>query len=352
MTEPNDMSESDSSEEVKLPMALFAVEPKSNKRLLFDMSTRKIHGVSSSVFPNATCVFENGGWFLMVQHKPPDFKEQAVFLVHQSTGGRLDLPAFGSSSNGIFVFYVDSHGAPLVVACVKTRTSFAPTVHVACPGDVCWSVYKHGVDADPPPCSASRAAQRRRQRRLLEPASIVDVALVGTQAICLDANGEILVFDVTEMTWRRRTPAVRPDSGFEQYARSLVAADGEVLLVSRPRTMENAFRFFKLDVEALEWSPLERRKLDDTSWFLSKGQSFRARDAGKRRVYTFRVEGAGACTLGLGMSLKCITNVYAYDLDDGSVEMVIPASIVTEARRWVRPCVCAAPATSHDPVVY
>jgi hypothetical protein len=62
---------------------------------------------------------------------------------------------------------------------------------------VYWSVYKHGADADPPPCSASRAAQR--QRRLLEPASIVDVALLGTQAVCLDANGDILVFDVTEM---------------------------------------------------------------------------------------------------------------------------------------------------------
>ncbi|RLM55347.1 hypothetical protein C2845_PM10G21330 [Panicum miliaceum] len=303
MTELNGMSESDSSEEVKLPMALFAVERNSNKRLLFDVTNQKIRGVSSSVFPNATCAFENGGWLLMWWR----------------------------------------------------ASSFVSTVHVACPGDVYWSVYKHGADADPPPCSAPRAAQRQRQRRLLEPVSIVDVALLGTQAVCLDANGDNLVFDVTEM---RRTPAVRPDSGFGQYARSLVAADGEVLLVSRPRTMENAFRFFKLDMEALEWSPLERRELDDTSWFLCKGQSYRARDAGKRRVYTFSgpkqcggggstAEGSAARTLGQGTSLKSmsITNVYAYDLDDGSVEMVIPASIVTEARRWVRPCVFATPAT-------
>ena len=149
---------------------------------------------------------------------------------------------------------------------------------------------------------------------------------------------------------------VRSDSGFWQYARSLVAADGEVLLVSRPRAMENAFRFFKLDMEALEWSPLERRELDDTSWFLHEGQSYRARHAGKRRVYTFggpkqcggggsTAEGYGARTLGQGPWLKSITNVYAYDLDDGSVEMVIPASIVTEASRWVRPSVFATPAT-------
>jgi hypothetical protein len=116
------------------------------------------------------------------------------------------------------------------------------------------------------------------------------------------------------VTRRRRTPAVRPDSGFGQYARSLVAADGELLLVPRPRTMENAFRFFKLDMEALEWSPLERRELDDTSWFLCKGQSYRARDAGKRRVYTFSgpkqcggggstAEGSAARTLGQGTSL-------------------------------------------------
>jgi hypothetical protein len=121
MTELNDMSESDSSEEVKLPMALFAVERNSNKRLLFDVTTQKIRGVSSSVFPNATCAFENGGWLLMVQPKPLDFKEQAVFLVHQGTSRRLDLPAFGSSSNGLFVFYVNSHGTPLVVARVQLR---------------------------------------------------------------------------------------------------------------------------------------------------------------------------------------------------------------------------------------
>ncbi|OEL15483.1 hypothetical protein BAE44_0023501 [Dichanthelium oligosanthes] len=159
-------------------MAMFAVERSSKKRLLFDVSSRNIHGVSSSVFPDATCAFENGGWLLMVRHKPPDIKEQAVFLVHPSTGRRLDLPAFSSSSQGLFVFYVSSHGAPLVVARVETL-SFVPTVHVACPGDVYWSVYKHDVvDVDPPPCgSTSRAAHR--QRRLVEPASIVDVALLG-----------------------------------------------------------------------------------------------------------------------------------------------------------------------------
>ncbi|OEL19831.1 hypothetical protein BAE44_0019150, partial [Dichanthelium oligosanthes] len=36
--------------------------------------------------------------------------------------------------------------------------------------------------------------------------------------------------------------------------------------------------------------------------------------------------------LGQGTSLKAITNVYASDLDDGSVSMVIPASIVTKVR--------------------
>ncbi|OEL15482.1 hypothetical protein BAE44_0023500 [Dichanthelium oligosanthes] len=71
----------------------------------------------------------------------------------------------------------------------------------------------------------------------------------------------------------RRTPAVRPDSGLRENARSLIAAGRELLLVSRPRAAQSAaFRFFKLDMEALEWSPLERRELDDTSWFLHKGQ--------------------------------------------------------------------------------
>lgn len=124
----------------------------------------------------------------------------------------------------------------------------------------------------------------------MEPFSIADVALVGTRAVCLDTGGEVLVFDVAEMTWRRRrTPAVRPDGGgIAQCARSLVASGGEVLLVSRPRAMGKgnaAFRFFRLDMAELEWSPMERRELDDTSWLLRKGQSFRVKDPGKRKVY-------------------------------------------------------------------
>uniref|UniRef100_K3Y2K2 Uncharacterized protein n=1 Tax=Setaria italica TaxID=4555 RepID=K3Y2K2_SETIT len=52
-----------------------------------------------------------------------------------------------------------------------------------------------------------------------------------------------------------------------------------------------------------------------------------------------------AGSLGQGTPPKAITNVYAYDLDDGSVEMVMPASIVTEAPHWVQPSVFATPAT-------
>ncbi|CAL5049710.1 unnamed protein product [Urochloa decumbens] len=343
------MNESDSSEESKLPMALFTVEHSSKKRLLFDVSSRKLRGVSSSAFPYATCAFENGGWLLILQQKPPDFKQQAVFLVHPSTARQLDLPPLSSSNDGLFVFYVNSHGAPLVVARIETL-SFVPTVHIACPGDVYWSVYsykQHDTDVDPPACT-SRAAQSGFLGKIPEPVSIADVALLGTQAVCLDANGEIIVFDITEMTWRRRMPVVSPDSGFRQYTRSLVAADGEVLLVSRPRTMENTFRFFKLDMEELEWSPLERRELDDASWFLCKGQSFRAKEAGKRRVYTF--DGPEQCgskaeasvVVGRSLGLNSVANVYAYDLDDGSVEMVIPESIVKEESHWVRPNVFAS----------
>nr|CAB3494962.1 unnamed protein product [Digitaria exilis] len=342
-------------------MAMFAVERNSKTRLLLDVSSGKIRGLSSSVFfPDATCAFENGGWLLMLQRKPPSgfFTERAagaVFLLHPGTGRRLDLPPYDSSSDDeLFVFHVDSHGTPLVATRVETL-GFVPTVHVACPGDTYWSVYEHdttdiAVVDPPPPRGESRATPRRRQRRLLDPASFVDVALLGTQAVFLDANGEVVVFDLAETAWRRRTPAVRPDSGFGQYARSLVAAGGEVLLV-----------FFKLDMEALEWSPLERRELEDTSWFLRRGQSFRAKDTGRRRVYTFSGPehcgggggsvaaeasvAAGSFSLGQGMSMKAITNVYACDLDDGSVEMVMPASIVTEAHHWVRPSVFATPAT-------
>ncbi|KAL6603535.1 hypothetical protein ACP70R_043896 [Stipagrostis hirtigluma subsp. patula] len=315
---------SNCSEEVKLPLALFAVDRNSKKRLLFDVSSRKIHGVRSSVFPDATCVFENGGWFLMMQHKPLYLQEQTVFLVHSSSGRRLDLPVIPSSDKGFFLFYVDSHGAPLVVARVE-MWSLVPTIHIACPGDVYWSVYEHDVD---PLCNS------RTMCRLLEPICIVDVALLGKEAICLDLNGQVLIFSLTEMACRR---TVSCPEGSKQDQRFLVAANGEAVLVSHSHTTENAFKFLKLDMESLEWLPMEDWELDGTSWFLCKGQSFRVKDAGKRKVYTF------SCASGHD-PLESITNVYSYDLDDGTVEMVIPASIVTEVRHWIRPCVFATPA--------
>nr|CAB3471358.1 unnamed protein product [Digitaria exilis] len=321
-------------------MAMFTMDRSSKKRLLFDVTTRTIRSVTSSVFPDATCAFENGGWLLMIQrNKPPPpvaFVEQqaAFFLIHPTTGTRLDLPPLSpSSSSGFFVFYVNSHGAPLVVAHVEA-ISLVPTVHVACPGDLFWSVYKHDVDvaAMEEETHQHQPWRRQQRRRLVEPVSIADVALVGTQAVCLDAGGEVLVFDVAEMTWRRRTPAVIPDGGgIAEYERSLVAAGGEVVLVSRPRAVGNAAasRFFRLDMAELEWAPMERRELDDTSWFLRKGQSFRAKDPGKRRVYVFGggSTAAEASVAGGSSGIKSITNVYGYDLDDGSDEMVIPASI-------------------------
>jgi hypothetical protein len=108
-------------------------------------------------------------------------------------------------------------------------------------------------------------------------------------------------------------------------------------------------------MEALEWSPLERRELEDASWFPRRGQSFRAKETGRRRVYTFSGPeqcggGGGGGSSWQGTAPKAITNVFAYDLDDGSVEMVMPASIVAEAHQWVRPSVFATPATCH--VVY
>lgn len=91
------------------------------------------------------------------------------------------------------------------------------------------------------------------------------------------------------------------------------------------------------------------------------------KEAGKRRAYTFKcpkqcgvpvdpfdqiMEGMAmgssrTCftgTSGNDGRLKSITNVFAYDLDDGTVEMVIPASLVTEVSHWVQPSLFATPA--------
>jgi hypothetical protein len=277
--------------------------------------------------------------------RPRRQQQQVAFLVHAESGRRLDLPAPPlSREKGFFVFYVGSHGTPLFAACVEF-CSAVPTIHIACPGDVYWSVYKHGAE---PPHMLPEA-----RRRLFVRTCIVDVALVKTHAICLEHSGQVLVFDITEMTWRGTVPC--PEWN-KEAAHFLVSSNGKAVLVSRLPTKENAaFRFFELDVEALEWSPMDDAELDDTSWFLRKGQSLQARDAGKRKVYTLKRSGSigshkqtsnGMRPQALGTSSgqeesKSITNIYAYDLDDGTVEMLIPASLVTEACHWVRPSMFA-----------
>jgi hypothetical protein len=99
--EAYDGNKSNCSEGVKqLPLAMFAVERNSKKRPLFDVSSSKIRGVSSYVFPDATCAFENRGWLLMIRHKPCHFQEQSAFLVHPSSGKQLNLPVFPCREQG------------------------------------------------------------------------------------------------------------------------------------------------------------------------------------------------------------------------------------------------------------
>ncbi|EAZ38192.1 hypothetical protein OsJ_22543 [Oryza sativa Japonica Group] len=306
---------------------------KCKKRLLFDVSSRKIHGVTSTVFPDAFCEFENGGWLLMAQHKPLSFQDQIVFLVHPSTGTHLDLPVLRSPNEGFFVFYVGSHGMPLVVAFIEIMSA-VPTAHIACPGDVYWSIYKHISDPE-----MSEAMYK------VQSALIVDVVLLGKQAVCVDFHGQILSFSITDMIWR--TVSSCPDWS-KQDSHFLVASNEQVVAILHPCKTGSAFKFFKLDLQAMEWSLLDDRELDNTSWFLCKGQSYHVKEEGKRRVYLFGpnkcagsiVNGTEVATFtgSLGPStLKSITNIYAYDLVDETVETVIPASIVTEVHRWILP---------------
>ncbi|XBI02746.1 hypothetical protein VPH35_131253 [Triticum aestivum] len=284
------------------------------KRLLFDVSSGNIRGITSALFPDAFVEFESCGWLLMVRHKPFHFQEQVVFLVHPSTGRRIDMPVLRSPDNG----------APLVVACIQIM-SVVPTVHVACPGDVYWCVHKHTYPST---------------------LSVMDMALVGTRAVCAEFLGQILIFDITEMTWRA---ASCPEWSI-QDAHYLVASVGKVVIVSCPRA--SAFKFLQLDMEALAWSPLDDQELEDTSWFLPQGQSIRVKEEDRNKVYTFHPRGRGnletessdGWTITSGpATLKTITNIYAYDLVAGTVETVIPASIFTEVSCWVRPSTFATP---------
>ncbi|XBH87811.1 hypothetical protein VPH35_075200 [Triticum aestivum] len=292
----------------------------SKKRLLFDVSSGNIRGISSTLFPDAFVEFENRGWLLM----------QIVFLVHPTTGRRIHLPVLHSPNKGYFVFYVDPRGAPLVVACVQIK-SVVPTVHVTCHGDVYWCVHKHTSNLHP----------SEAMRRPMDNTWILD----------RDTGHRLS----TEMTWRT---ASCPEWSIKD-AHYLVASNGEVVIVSCLRVNAgSAFKFFKMDMEALEWSPLDGQELDDTSWFLCKGQSIRVKEEGKRKVYTFNpIQCSGSVTESSHgkkattyftstsgpPSLKTITNIYAYDLVSGTVETVIPASIVTEVRRWIQPSMFATP---------
>uniref|UniRef100_A0A0D9WTT8 KIB1-4 beta-propeller domain-containing protein n=1 Tax=Leersia perrieri TaxID=77586 RepID=A0A0D9WTT8_9ORYZ len=333
----NDTEKTNCSEELMVPLALFAVELNSKKRLMFDVSSRTIRGITSTLFPDAFCEFENGGWLLMARHKPLYFKEQIVYLVHPSTGRRVDLPVLPCPNEGFFVFYVGSHGMPLVVAFIEIMT-VVPTIHIACPGDVYWSIYKHTSDPE-------RSEPMHKFKNTL----ILDVVLLGKQVVCVESHGKILAFNISEMTWR--TVSSCPDWS-EKDSHFLVVFNREVVAISHPHKTGSAFKFFKLDLEAMKWSVLGDRELDNTSWFLCKGQSYRVKEEGKRRVYLFGPNicaeslvsvkkdsnGIEVCTYIFTGSLepatsKSITNIYAYDLFDETAEMVIPASIVTEIWR-------------------
>ena len=85
----------------------FAVEHNSKKRLLFDVSSGNIRGITSALFPDAFVEFESCGWLLMVRHKPFHFQEQVVFLVPPSTGRRIDMPVLRSPDKCYFFFYAD-----------------------------------------------------------------------------------------------------------------------------------------------------------------------------------------------------------------------------------------------------
>ncbi|KAM0912569.1 hypothetical protein ACQ4PT_012726 [Festuca glaucescens] len=280
----------------------------------------------------------------MVQRKPFYFREQIDFLIHPSTCKRIDLSVLHSPNKGYFVFYVGPRGTPLVVACIQIM-SVVPTVHVMCLRDVYWCVHKH----------TSNLHLSEAMCRPIDNTLITDVALIGTWVVCAEFLGQILIFDIIEMTWRT---ASCPEWSL-QDAHYLVASIGEVVIVSCLRaTVGSAFKFFKKDMEALEWSPLDGQELDDTSWFLCKGQSIHVKEEDGRKVYTFdqrRCSGsvvessdgrkATMCitdTLG-PPTLKNITNIYAYNLVAGTVEIVIPTSIVMEVRRWVQPGIFATP---------
>uniref|UniRef100_A0A0D3GKH6 Uncharacterized protein n=1 Tax=Oryza barthii TaxID=65489 RepID=A0A0D3GKH6_9ORYZ len=307
------------SKQSKLPLALLTLECNSNKCFLFDPSTKQTRGATdmAAFFPDAaTLAFENRGWLLM----PPARENTANRLpVHAGNGRRVDLLVFRSVAGGLFVFHINSHGEPLVVACVETASDY-PTI-----------------------------LPRRR-------------------VVCADYRGRISVFDMTETAWR--TPVPSPGWNWQED-HFLVTASGEgggeeeeeeeVILVSCRRRDDRfcEFKFFKLDI-AMAPSPLEAGDLDGFSWFLCRGRSSRLREEkGGRKVYTFcpdRLWGESR-TIDLGngkkrkmapfnprgLIEKSITNVYAHNLVDGVVEELLPASIVTEARHWVHSAVFSEP---------
>uniref|UniRef100_A0A0E0LFB2 Uncharacterized protein n=1 Tax=Oryza punctata TaxID=4537 RepID=A0A0E0LFB2_ORYPU len=282
---------------VKLPLALLSLERKSQKHLLFDLSTNQTRGICSA----------NSGWFLMVQNKPPHSEEM--------TCKRVNLPVLRSAKEGFFAFYVGSHGSPLVVAFIENKLTYdlLPTIHTVCPGDIYWSVYEH----------AGYHSQLNESYRFLEDIIIVDVALVGREVICVDYYGKIMVFNITEMTWRT---AFAPEWSIADE-HFVVAMEGQVVLVScRHHPCSHPFRFLKLD----------ESELDNSTWFLQKELLLE----GKRKVYMFGSDGLTTKEVDYREkppAEKSIMNIFAQDLVDGTTEKILLASIVTEACIWVLP---------------
>lgn len=304
----------------RLPLVFSVPDYSNTEHLVLDISTKEFRTISHPDLLAAACVYTKGDWLLLCQMD--NWWQYTYFLLNPFTGSRIDLPSIHKKGPGAFTFSMIS-GNPHRIVSVNNEYPYGISIRVMCPGDEAWEVHEFKE------CDKSTL--------------ITAAALVGEQVLCLDHQGRVVVFDLSDGRWMYYLQPQRSVRGFRYF----IESDGEVLKVDCPYPLFSSFTFSRLDQRAIDWVELDDIELENTSWFLGPCPSFRVKEAGKK-VYTLQPRESGghpdSDTGNRKRRIRVIkgrkpgddidANVYVHDLSDGSSQSLLPNSFPTKSVRW------------------
>lgn len=313
-----------------LPSVFSVPDFSSMGRCVLDISTREFNTIYDPCLRDTNCVYSKGGWLLM---RPEHFTGRVTgphFLVNPVTGVKIGLPTNdGLNGRGAFTFSIVDGTPDRVVhvnnTCMNTPGGYGISIQVIRPGEEEWDVYVFG--------------------RCHSYTTSIDVALVGTQVLCIDSAGKITSFDLLAGTWATFAGAAEWPIKGRRYR---VESEAEVLSVHCNFPFFSSFKFLRLDLQRREWVELNDFELENTSWFLGSPCSFYTHEEGKK-VYTFYNSYDGPrppiCEPGmprkrrvvpvrpLGSDVEC--NVYVHDLVTNVTESLLPVAFHTKTAHWI-----------------